>query len=104
MSALSINPGTGPVASATELQATANMAVFCDDLRSMGVDVETFIRRRASDYGQGRYAYDLVFGDGRPSVEVQMPGVPDSDTMPRLYVNGSSWWWGIALTVCAGDD
>jgi hypothetical protein len=42
MSALIINPGTGPVPAATELQATANMAVFCDDLRSMGVDVASF--------------------------------------------------------------
>jgi hypothetical protein len=104
MSALIINPGTGPVASATELQATANLAVFCDDLRAMDVDVEMFIRRRACDYGQGRYAYDLVFGDGRPSVEVQMPGIPVTDSFPRLYVNDSSWWWGIALTICAGDD
>lgn len=79
------------------------MAVFCDDLRAMDVDVETFIRRRASDYGQGRYAYDVVFGDGR-TVEVQMPGTPVTDGFPRLYVNGSSWWWGIALTICAGDD
>ena len=103
MPALIINPGTGPVVGATELQATGNMAVFCDDLHAMDVFVETFIRRRASDYGNGRYAFDVVFGGGR-SVEVQMPGVPVGDDMPRLYVNGSSWWWGIALTICAGDD
>lgn len=104
MSALFINPGTGPVVNATEQQATANMGVFCDDLHGMGVDVDTFARLPASDYGNGRYGYDVVFGDDRPSAEVQMPGVPVSDDMPRLYVNGSSWWWGIALTICAGDD
>jgi hypothetical protein len=109
-----INPGSGPVDATSEDNATCNMGVFTDDLRAMGLDVETFIRRQASDYGDGRYAYDVVFGDGR-SVEIQMPGLPVEQVrylgepqniwdFPRLYVDDSSWVWKFALSVCEPDD
>lgn len=115
MSTFIINPGSGPVPSASVDNATCNMGVFTDDLRAAGLDVDTFIRRAASDYGDGRYAYSVVFADGR-SVEIQMPGLPvdrvrfldapDQNIwdFPRLYVDDSSWVWKFALSVCGRDD
>lgn len=110
-----INPGTGPVPEATEDHATSNMAVFIDDLRAAGLGVDTFTRRSESDYGHGRYAYELSMADGR-SIEIQMPGLPADqvryvDTerqniwdFPRLYVDGGSWVWKFALSACEPDD
>lgn len=106
-----INPGTGPVDSATEDNATANMGVLCDDLRARGLDVETFIRRRGSDTGDGRYAFDLIVNDR--SREILMPGLPvehvrwtagNVSGFPRLYVDGSSWWWGVALNILGSGE
>mgnify|MGYP001585291590 CR=1 FL=1 len=110
-----INPGSGPVASATSDNATCNMGVFTDDLRANGIDVDTFIRRAASDYGDGRYAYEISFADGR-TVEVQMPGLPVEQVrwlaepdqniwdFPRLYVDGNSWVWKYALSQCEPSE
>lgn len=115
MASIAINPGSGPVSSATETNATANMGVFTDDLRAMNLDVDTFTRRAASDYGEGRYAYSVAFADGR-SVEVQMPGLPVEHVrflsepgqniwhFPRLYVDDSSWVWQWALSACEPDE
>ena len=101
-----INAATGPVPGAAEDNAVANMAVLCDDLRARGLDVETFIRRRGSDTGDGRYAFDLIVNG--TSREILMPGLPAERVrwlegsprgFPRLYVDGSSWLWGIALNI-----
>jgi hypothetical protein len=112
---ISINPGSDPVSQATEEHATANMAAFTDDLRARGLDVDTFIRRPDSDYGEGRYAYTLAMSDGR-SVEIQMPGLSvdhvrylgeDGQNIwdfPRLYVDDSSWVWNFALDMCGPDE
>lgn len=106
-----VNPGSGPVLNTSQINATCNMGVFTDDLRANGLDVDTFIRLADSDYGDGRYAYDVTFADGR-SVEVQMPGLPVEQVRwmdgpdqniwdyPRLYVDGNSWVWGFALGQC----
>jgi hypothetical protein len=110
-----INPGSGPVAEATEEHAAINITVFADDLRRAGVDVDGCNRVPYADYGEGRYAFTLAMTDGR-TVEVQMPGLPvdrvrftDGEDQniwdfPRLYVDGSSWVWKYALSVCEPDD
>jgi hypothetical protein len=112
---LIINPGSGPVPATTSDNATSNMGAFTDDLRDIGLDVDTFIRREAADYGDGRYAYEIAFGDGR-TVEVQMPGLPVDQVrfvgspeqniwdFPRLYIDDSSWVWKYALGVCGPDS
>lgn len=56
---------------------------------------------KRDDYG----LYGFVLHRGIRTVDVDMPGLPlaevRSDTLdamlPRLYVDGSSWWWGYAL-------
>jgi len=112
-----INPGSGPVAEATEGHAAGNMAVFADDLRAAGLGVDAFTRQAEADYGDGRFAYTLTMADER-TIEIQMPGLPvdrvrflDEDDQniwdfPRLYVDDSSWVWKFALAVCEpdGDD
>ena len=99
-----INPGTGPVADATEIEAERNMAVFVKDL---GLPNLTTSRQRKADYGRGRFAFMVRDEVSGRQVEVQMPGQPveqvrwekglDPWQFPRLYVDGSSWLWGFAL-------
>ncbi|MGW0578330.1 hypothetical protein ACWD25_20695 [Streptomyces sp. NPDC002920] len=109
-----INPGSGPVAEATEAHAAINITVFADDLRAAGRGVDSCNRIPNADYGDGRYAFELAMADGR-TMEIQMPGLPvervrylDEDSQniwdfPRLYVDGSSWVWKYALGVCEPD-
>ena len=111
---VSINPGSGAVAEATEQNAIDNMAVFTGDLHTRGIDVTAFIRRAEADYGDGRYAFTVTTGDA--SAEVQMPGLPvgqvrwlksegqDIWQFPRLYVDDGSWIWYFALDQFADDD
>ncbi|MEU5707913.1 hypothetical protein [Streptomyces flaveolus] len=98
-----LNPGSGPVSDATEEQAATNMAAFVDELRtSYGVNVVSFVRAATSDYGNGRWAFELLTDDER-RIEVQMPGAPLKqvrEEWTRLYVNGSSWYWDFALRQC----
>lgn len=110
-----INPGSGPVAEATEEQAAAAMAVFVLDLSAQGLPVTGAARQPEADYGDGRYAFTLAMADGR-TIEVQMPGLPVEQVrylgedgqniwdFPRLYVDDSSWVWKFALDVCEPDD
>ena len=112
---VSLNPGTGPVAEASEQNAINNMAVFADDLRTRGIDVTTSVRRPDADYGDGRYAFTVVTADDA-SHEVQMPGLPtdrvrwlksegqDIWQFPRLYVDDSSWVWFFALDQFADEN
>lgn len=108
-----INPGTGPVPGATEENATAAMAVFCDDLRAQGKPVAGFDRTSGDD--EGRFAYDVILADGETH-QIEMPGLPvdqvrylgtdeqDIWDFPRLYVDGSSWVWCYALDACQRED
>lgn len=110
-----INPGSGPVAEATEQHATHNTAVFILDLSTRNLPVVGATRIPDSDYGDGRYAFSLAMSDGR-TVEVQMPGLPldrvrwlgaegqDIWDFPRLYVDDSSWIWFFALNAMEPDD
>ncbi|MDX2696837.1 hypothetical protein [Streptomyces ipomoeae] len=98
-----LNPGSGPVADATEEQATANMQAFVEELAARyDVNVVSFVRAATSDYGQGRWAYELLTNDER-RLTVQMPGAA-LDTVRegglRLYIDDSSWAWDYALDSC----
>jgi len=112
---ISVNPGSGPVAEATEQNAIDNMAVFTDDLRTRGITVTGSVRRPEADYGSGRYAFTVTTDDDH-ATEIQMPGLPvdqvrwlksegqDIWQFPRLYVDDGSWIWYFALDQFAGDD
>lgn len=102
-----LNPGTGPVPNASEDQAAANVAEFVDELREAGgVNVVSFVRAATSDYGEGRYAFELLTDDER-RIEVQMPGIQIDllrESWARLYIDGSSWEWEYALRKCRPTD
>lgn len=112
---IGINPGSGPLAGATEESAVTNIAAFVDDLTTRGLIIDEYRRRAEADYGDGRYAFLVYYADGT-SVEVQMPGLPldrvrwlksegqDIWQFPRLYVNDGSWIWYFALDQFGDDD
>ena len=104
-----INPGTEPIATATEQNAVLNMAQFVED----SLCATRFLRNPDKDYGDGRFAFDVFFDDAPgQAIEVQMPGLPLDNVRylgkkgqniwnyPRLYVDGSSWGWCYALIDC----
>lgn len=125
---LIINPGTGPVDGGSEERAAANVRQLFDDVGVVGRAVELVCR--GSDDG-GRYGFvvrvspecdctvPISEGAGQHApgcaclgesaeIEVDMPGLPlrevrtdDLLRAPRLYVDGSSWWWPYALGVVA---
>lgn len=101
-----INPGSGPVADASEAQAEANIVHFIADC---GVPHVVYIRIPERDDNDGRFSY-LLWKEGSTRChEVAMPGIPldqvrfmdtkDQDIwdFPRLYVDGHSWVWMFAL-------
>ncbi len=102
-----LNPGSGPVPDATEEQAVANMSEFVSELGAhYDVTVVSHARAAASDYGDGRWAFELLTDDER-RIEVQMPGAPIKqvrEEWTRLYVDGSSWFWEYALRQCQRGD
>lgn len=96
-----INPGTGPVPDADPEEATRNMVALLDDA---GIAHATFQPVLGQYDGSGRFSYTVRLGE-RES-EVDMPGVPverlrDEGLLgtPRLYVDGSSWWWKHAASI-----
>ena len=105
-----INPGTGPVAGATEVHAAFNMGVFTADLIGAGIQVTSAEQRPDLD-DEGRFGWKITTADGREA-EIEMPGLPlarvrwmdepDQNIwdFPRLYVDGSSWVWKYALSAC----
>lgn len=110
MTALIINPGSGPVDGASETEAQANIQVFVADLHLEGVNAVRLPDRDRD----GRFGFLLwreVAGIGR-YVTVDMPGIPleqvrwrtglDPWQFPRLYVADSSWLWKFALTAAGG--
>ncbi len=104
------NLGNGPVAGDICLDhAIANIATFIKELDMKDPPVAVTMRSSKHD-GTGRYQFDLH--RGICTVDVDMPGVPLDEVQctegsmppgcPRLYVDGSSWWWCYALG-CAKD-
>lgn len=106
--ALSINPGSGAVLDSTDAEAIANIQHFILDLQ---LDREIHWLREPRHDERGRYTFLLYpqqWITPRPCTLVDMPGRPldrvrwrqglDPWLFPRLYVDGSSWLWGFALS------
>ena len=112
-----INPGSGPVADATESHAMDNMTHFVADL---GLSDKLEWRRMPEHDERGRFCFLLHWKPYRNCNAfhvIDMPGAPldevrwrdglDPWQFPRLYVDGSSWLWGFALLqcdFCTADD
>lgn len=117
---ISINPGTGPVAGANAEQAARNMEAFVRDVLAARDTYKHALTHRVepADYGDGRYAFIVVFRDYAKlqAFEIQMPGLPleqvnfgarENDNawdFPRLYVDDSSWLWKFAIDMCLPDE
>lgn len=107
---VAINPGTGDVANSELAHAVTNMDAFLADVN---LDGATFERLEKRDYGAGRYAFTVRYGEAK--VEIQMPGIPLQQVrymgyegqrisvFPRLYVEGSSWVWRYAFYLARTD-
>jgi hypothetical protein len=99
-----INPGTGPVDGATVDNAYDNMRALLADA---GHPEVKWCRDVDADEEGGRFAFSVTVQDpetGRDAaVTVDMPGCRLSLltgsllTAPRIYVDGSSWWWEFAV-------
>ena len=109
-----INPGSGPVAGASEASARANLEKFIEDLKEKGCRAEPNPHADFKADGQGRWETSIIV-EGE-EVEIDMPGLPlekvrwlseESGSIwdfPRLYVDGSSWIWKFALDACTAKD
>jgi hypothetical protein len=109
-----VNPGTGVVSGATEQHAIANIQAFIQDCvnRDSALTGMAFFRTPETDYGDGRYGFDLLWQD--KTVEIQMPGWElervrftgaegqNILNFPRLYVDGNSWAWKFAINCTVG--
>jgi hypothetical protein len=119
MTIVAINPGSGPVAQASEEEAKKNIEAFAKDLlEKHQVTTIQMVRSPKGDYGEGRFAWKLEIEKGgkKRVIEVQMPGLPlekvrymqEADQniwhFPRLYVDGSSWVWFYAINVTDSFD
>lgn len=105
-----INPGSGPVAEATDRWSHANIHVFVQDLRDMGLEA-VLVDGWMGGGDDGRWCWKVDV-NGRVR-EVDMPGIPvdqvrflggpdqNARHYPRLYVDGSSWLWKYALNICS---
>lgn len=108
MTYVMINPGTGPVPNATEEQARRNMQDFVAEL-DLGDAVSFEMAgpsKDASGNPDGRWTF--VVRHHAATCEVEMPGVAGlaeaartAKIHPRLYVDGSSWFWDFALNMTA---
>lgn len=105
---LIINPGGGPVQDATLSNARLNIAAFIGDLVAPG-RVLMLGSTEPHDDGDGRWTFEVMV-DSRWR-KISMPGLPlervrseDILRTPRLYVDGSSWFWGFALGMCEDES
>lgn len=111
-----INPGSKPDRSdglrdANLADAWANMGEFASQLVAAGVPV-TRLGRRGHQDEKGWYAFRLFVGsvadqpDSGVVYEIDMPGIRivqlgSALSSPRLYIDGSSWFWHIGLNLIA---
>lgn len=100
---LIMNPGTGNVKGATEENAITNIEQFIDDLGQEGIQ---YVRVPEMDEG-GRFGFRIKKRDDQPCHLIDMPGCDDAKLRwagpgfpVRLYVDGSSWQWDLALGMC----
>jgi len=103
MNRIVINPGSGPVADATEAHAVKNMRHFVTDCYHNNIKCVRLPERDKD----GRFGF-LLWTDTRCHT-IDMPGLPleqvrymDSPGQniwyfPRLYVDDSSWVWKFAI-------
>lgn len=98
-----INPGTEP-REGTEANAIEAARRFCSDLG----EGATFERKPDGDF-EGYFAFDVTYADA--TQQVDFPGCDPDLTVkgepwvsPRIYVDGSSWLYGIGLSAFGGDD
>lgn len=95
-----INPGSGPVINSRKRQADAACRAI---IRDAGLDGVRFELANEERQYEGRYIYWFIKGKMR--VEVMMPGVTlkvlrgDLLHAPRLYIDGSSWFWKFAVGI-----
>lgn len=103
-----LNPGTGPVRDANEDDARANVKQLMADVALDGLRM----RRYRPDDNRGRFGFRLYYNGRR--CDIEMPGwsldrvrwmdhSQDIWQFPRLYVDGSSWIWQIAINVVRGQ-
>lgn len=107
-----VNPGSGPVSGGTRQNAVANVHAFIQDVTTAGRARRGHLLSVTGPEG-GRWTC-LVDFDGT-TVEIGMPGLPlkevryvdpaeqDLWDFPRLYVNGSSWFWMFALQLVGSE-
>ena len=101
-----INPGTGPVTSATEANAKRNMRALRREVLAHDPALKISFARFGS-IERGRYGYAIWGGKVKKTkpVEIDMPGctlevlTARSISQPRLYVDGSSWYWEYAVDI-----
>lgn len=106
MTTVIINPGTGPVANATEENAIKNIKQFVKDCEEQSGCVGITWGRTPETDDSGRFGFTVKRED--VTHEIEMPGLPleqvrhlnDGQNIwhfPRLYVDGSSWVWKYAV-------
>lgn len=112
------NPGAGPIEGGDVHAARANLDQFLDDLfTEPGQHVTAPARElvKVSELGEpsdGRWPFEVeLFGQ---RVRVDMPGLRLSQVryergghhnpfdFPRLFIDGDSWLWPLALQSAAG--
>lgn len=128
---IAINPGAGPIAEPSEPeQAAKNMAVFLEDLAA-GFGIKAMFQpmnvpdpeteepmlmggTRYSKVHDGRWPFRLWVNGVKHVFE--MPGTSTELVrfmhqanqniwdFPRVYIDGSSWVWDIALRVVTHPD
>jgi hypothetical protein len=94
-----VNPGTRGRAGSTEANALRVVDMLCEDL---GISREAIERATQADTADGWFGFQLG------SVSILVPGDDPGEVVEgrpfksrRLYVDGSSWWYGIALGIIA---
>ena len=100
-----INPGTEPQINTKEENAVKVAEYLIEDLKPIEF---TFERYPNGDTDRGWYAFHFKNKEVE-NIEIDIPGI-DPDIVrkgqawvsPRLYVNGSSWLYGIALNIIDG--
>lgn len=107
MSYFIINPGTDPCERSLRRYADASIRKFARDL---GLPPSLPKRDGEQDEEEGLFPYKIKVG--RRSVRIDIPGwdwkrlrymgKPQCcGDFPRLYVDGSSYWWIYALSIAA---
>lgn len=98
------NPGAGPVMERgnTRRNARRNLGALCREIGLSAPKIQILGSgdREEGDRDDGRYTFDLQRGVRK--IPVSVPGI-DLDELrsgcTRLYVDGSSWSWSIAVDV-----